>query len=108
MKVAGAGVHRLALRDLPQGLTLEDVRVAARGPQGSRLGDVSVGAEPRLQAASRPAAARANDERKLRTMGSSMRVCRGVTILPIHMLRPSPKRYEGKYRELVIFRRFAR
>jgi len=47
VKVAGAGVHRLLLRDLPAGLVLEDVRVAARGPQGTRLGDVSLGTEPR-------------------------------------------------------------
>lgn len=46
-KFAGAGVHRLLLKDLPSGLTLDDVRVAARGPQGSRLGDLTLGAEPR-------------------------------------------------------------
>ncbi|BDU74319.1 mucoidy inhibitor MuiA family protein [Mesoterricola silvestris] len=46
-KVAGPGVHRLLLKDLPQGLELDDVRVAASGPKGSRLGDLSVGAEPR-------------------------------------------------------------
>lgn len=46
-KFAGAGVHRLLLKDLPQGLELDDVRVSAKGPQGSRLGDLSVGAEPR-------------------------------------------------------------
>ncbi len=47
VRVAGAGVHRLLLRDLPQGLELDDVRVAASGPQGSRLGDLGVGAETR-------------------------------------------------------------
>lgn len=46
-RVAGAGVHRLVLKDLPSGLVLDDVRVAARGPKGSRLGDLTLGAEPR-------------------------------------------------------------
>ncbi len=47
VKVAGSGVHRLAIRNLPAGLVMEDVRVAARGPEGSRLGDLTLGAEPR-------------------------------------------------------------
>jgi len=47
VRVAGPGVHRLLLKDLPPGLSPDDVRVAARGPQGSRLGDLSVGAEVR-------------------------------------------------------------
>ncbi|HLO66380.1 MAG TPA: mucoidy inhibitor MuiA family protein [Holophaga sp.] len=46
-RVAGPGVHRLLLKDLPPGLSPDDVRVAARGPQGSRLGDLSVGSETR-------------------------------------------------------------
>lgn len=46
-RVAGPGVHRLIVKDLPPGLSPDDVRVAARGPQGSRLGDLSVGAEVR-------------------------------------------------------------
>lgn len=46
-KVAGGGLHRFLLKDLLPGLTLDDVRVEARGPQGSRLGDLSLGSEPR-------------------------------------------------------------
>jgi len=42
-----AGVHRLLLKELPAGLTMDDVRVSAKGPQGSRLGDLSVGSEVR-------------------------------------------------------------
>ena len=49
-KVPAAGVHRLLLKDLPQGLGMDDVRVAARGPQGSRLGDLSLGSDPRTVA----------------------------------------------------------
>lgn len=47
VRLAGAGVHRLLLADLPQGLGVDDVRVAARGPEGTRLGDLSLAAEPR-------------------------------------------------------------
>ena len=45
--VAAGGDHLLQLKELPPGLTMEDVRVAAKGPQGTRLGDLSVGAEVR-------------------------------------------------------------
>ena len=45
--VPTAGVHPLLIKDLPTGLGLEDVRVSAKGPQGSRLGDVSVGSDAR-------------------------------------------------------------
>ncbi|MFN8012176.1 MAG: mucoidy inhibitor MuiA family protein [Holophagaceae bacterium] len=44
--VAKPGTYQLRLTGLPEGLTLEDVRVSAKGPAGSRLGDVSVGSEP--------------------------------------------------------------
>ena len=47
LRVAAGGVHRLLLKDLPHGLVLEDLRVSARGPQGSRLGDLSVATESR-------------------------------------------------------------
>ncbi len=46
-RVAAAGVHRFVIRDLPPGLSQDDVRVAARGPEGSRLGDLFLGAEVR-------------------------------------------------------------
>lgn len=45
--VPAPGAHRLLLKDLPAGLSMEDVRVSAKGPAGSRLGDLSVGAEAR-------------------------------------------------------------
>jgi hypothetical protein len=45
--LAEAGTHRLQLSDLPTGLGLEDLQVSARGPAGTRLGDVAVRAEPR-------------------------------------------------------------
>jgi uncharacterized protein (TIGR02231 family) len=41
------GAYQLLLSGLPEGLQLEDVRVSARGSAGSRLGDVTVGSEPR-------------------------------------------------------------
>jgi uncharacterized protein (TIGR02231 family) len=47
VKVPGPGVHRLLVADLPPGLTMDDLRVGAKGPQGSSLGDVSLGAEIR-------------------------------------------------------------
>lgn len=47
LRVEGAGLHRLALADLPPGLALEDLQVSARGPAGTRLGDVGVRADVR-------------------------------------------------------------
>ncbi|HET8714780.1 MAG TPA: mucoidy inhibitor MuiA family protein [Holophagaceae bacterium] len=41
-QVASGGTHRLLLAGLPPGLTLDDVQVSAKGPAGSRLGDVSL------------------------------------------------------------------
>lgn len=46
-RLVTAGVHRLMLADLPQGLGVDDVRVAAKGPEGTRLGDLSLAADPR-------------------------------------------------------------
>lgn len=36
------GTHRIEIQELPAGLCLEDVRVSAAGPEGSRLGDISL------------------------------------------------------------------
>ena len=44
---AAAGSITFLIRDLPPGLGLDDVRVAARGPQGTRLGDLVLAAEVR-------------------------------------------------------------
>jgi uncharacterized protein (TIGR02231 family) len=49
-RVEGAGVHRVRLGNLPAGLRLEDLQVSAKGPGGTRLGDVSVKAEVRTVA----------------------------------------------------------
>ncbi|HJV21261.1 MAG TPA: mucoidy inhibitor MuiA family protein [Holophagaceae bacterium] len=46
-RVEGAGVHRLELTDLPTGLRLDDLQVTAKGPGGTRLGDVAVRADVR-------------------------------------------------------------
>ena len=45
--VAAGGDHLLQIRALPPGLAMEDVRVSAKGPEGTRLGDLTVGAEVR-------------------------------------------------------------
>ena len=37
------GTYRLEVRELPSGLRLEDLRITAKGPEGSKLGDISVG-----------------------------------------------------------------
>ncbi|HJW33748.1 MAG TPA: mucoidy inhibitor MuiA family protein [Holophagaceae bacterium] len=46
-RVEAAGVHRLELTDLPTGLRLEDLQVSAKGPAGTRMGDVAVRADVR-------------------------------------------------------------
>lgn len=38
----GQGYHRIQLTGLPAGLKLEDVRITARGPAGTRLGELTV------------------------------------------------------------------
>ncbi len=45
--VPAAGTHQIHLKSLPPNLGMDDVRVSAKGPQGSRLGDVSVRSEIR-------------------------------------------------------------
>ena len=46
-RVDEGGTHRLQIADLPAGLTLDDVQVSAKGPNGSRLGDVTVSQDTR-------------------------------------------------------------
>ena len=46
-RVNEGGTHRLQIADLPAGLTLDDVQVSAKGPTGSRLGDVTVSQDTR-------------------------------------------------------------
>lgn len=40
------GVHRVTISKLPAGLKFEDLRIAARGPNGTRLGDLTVRPAP--------------------------------------------------------------
>ncbi|HJW09384.1 MAG TPA: mucoidy inhibitor MuiA family protein [Holophagaceae bacterium] len=47
IRVPGAGTHRLLVANLPAGLGLDDVRVSARGPAGSRLGDLGLSSDVR-------------------------------------------------------------
>lgn len=47
-RVAAAGTTKFVLKDLPPGLRLDDLRVSASGPQGSRLGDLAVAADVRV------------------------------------------------------------
>ncbi len=47
-RVGVAGTSRFILKDLPAGLRLDDLRVSAAGPEGSRLGDLAVSAEVRV------------------------------------------------------------
>jgi uncharacterized protein (TIGR02231 family) len=46
-RVTGAGTAKFLIKDLPPGLGLDDLRVSAKGPEGSRLGDLAVSAEVR-------------------------------------------------------------
>jgi uncharacterized protein (TIGR02231 family) len=46
-RVEQAGVHRLDIPNLPSGLRLEDLQVSAKGPAGTRMGDVAVRADVR-------------------------------------------------------------
>ena len=45
VRVDKAGTVRLRMGRLPDGLTLDDVRVQAKGPEGTSLGEIRVGAE---------------------------------------------------------------
>lgn len=45
--VDAAGVHRLDIPNLPSGLRLEDLQASAKGPAGTRMGDVAVRADAR-------------------------------------------------------------
>ncbi len=48
VRITGAGTAKLVIRNLPPGLGLDDLRVSARGPEGSRLGDLAVSSEVRV------------------------------------------------------------
>jgi len=47
-RITGAGTAKLVIKDLPPGLGLDDLRVSAKGPEGSKLGDLAVNAEVRV------------------------------------------------------------
>lgn len=48
VRITGAGTAKLVVKDLPPGLSLDDLRVSAKGPEGSRLGDLAVNSEVRV------------------------------------------------------------
>lgn len=48
VRITGAGTAKLVVKDLPPGLGLDDLRVSAKGPEGSRLGDLAVNSEVRV------------------------------------------------------------
>ncbi len=47
VQLPGPGTHRLRLEGLPPGLRLEDLQVTAKGPAGSRLGDLALSSDAR-------------------------------------------------------------
>ncbi len=47
-RITGAGTAKLVIKDLPPGLGLDDLRISAKGPEGSKLGDLGVSAEVRV------------------------------------------------------------
>ncbi|MBL0210535.1 MAG: mucoidy inhibitor MuiA family protein [Holophagaceae bacterium] len=47
-RITGSGTAKLVVKDLPPGLGLDDLRVTAKGPDGSRLGDLAVNSEVRV------------------------------------------------------------
>lgn len=47
-RITGPGTAKLVVKDLPPGLGLDDLRVSAKGPEGSKLGDLGVNAEVRV------------------------------------------------------------
>jgi uncharacterized protein (TIGR02231 family) len=46
-RIQFAGTHRFLVSDLPPGLGIQDIRISAKSPQGTRLGDFSIGIEAR-------------------------------------------------------------
>lgn len=48
LRILEAGTYRLAIADLPSGLTPDDLRVSAKGPGGTRLGELSLKSDPLL------------------------------------------------------------
>lgn len=49
-RLEGRGTYRLEVRGLPSGLRLEDLRITAKGPEGSKLGDISLGIDEKRSA----------------------------------------------------------
>lgn len=47
-RVGSAGTHRLQVQGLLPGLRVEDLQVAAQGPEGTRLGDLSLASDLRV------------------------------------------------------------
>lgn len=47
-RLGSAGTHRIQIQGLLPGLRVEDLQVAARGPEGTRLGDLSLASDLRV------------------------------------------------------------
>ena len=46
-KTQAAGAYRFLISDLPSGMGIQDVRIGAKGSSGTKLGDISIGADAR-------------------------------------------------------------
>ncbi|MDR2697628.1 MAG: mucoidy inhibitor MuiA family protein [Holophagales bacterium] len=46
-KIQSGGTYSFLVSDLPSGLGIQDVRVSAKGPSGTRLGDFAIGTDAR-------------------------------------------------------------
>jgi uncharacterized protein (TIGR02231 family) len=46
-KIQSGGTYRFSVSDLPSGLGIQDVRVSAKGPLGTKLGDLALGTDAR-------------------------------------------------------------
>lgn len=59
-----AGNHRVEILSLPAGLTLEDLRVTARGPQGTRIADITLAPDVQYPSMTRTFKNLSDDEAK--------------------------------------------
>ncbi len=48
IRITTPGIYRFAIPDLPPGLTLADLRMQARGPAGTQLGELSIKSDPMI------------------------------------------------------------
>jgi uncharacterized protein (TIGR02231 family) len=50
VKLSSGGIHKLQFAQLPGELTLDDLRIEAKGPEGTRIGEILVGPDRRIVA----------------------------------------------------------